>query len=125
MPPGTSGDDQRGRPEDVLDVAPEAVPTLRNAFANALSRIDEELRLADIGLRVEPWAKDPVSTDTAAGINAMAADTEKAALEALRNFRRQLDTAVHNLDRITEQYRLLEDDNQATVTHKVDQHGQG
>ncbi|WP_143219271.1 transcriptional regulator [Actinokineospora bangkokensis] len=116
--PGGRGDD----PLDVLNVAPEAVPGLRAAFAEALARVDGELGLDDIGLRVEPWAKDPVSLEAATAVNGLAADDqERAALLALRSFRAQLDTAVHNLDKVAEHYRLLEEDNSATVT----QRGQG
>ncbi|GLZ38561.1 transcriptional regulator [Actinokineospora sp. NBRC 105648] len=123
MPPGNNrhgghgghGGDHR---DDLLDVTPEAVPGLRSAFATALARVDHELELADTGLRVEPWAKDPVSQDAGKGINALTVDHEQAAIEALRAYRRQLDTAVHTLETITEQYRLLEEDNQATVTQK-------
>ncbi|OLR90488.1 hypothetical protein BJP25_28035 [Actinokineospora bangkokensis] len=106
----------------MLNVAPEAVPGLRAAFAEALARVDGELGLDDIGLRVEPWAKDPVSLEAATAVNGLAADDqERAALLALRSFRAQLDTAVHNLDKVAEHYRLLEEDNSATVT----QRGQG
>ena len=126
MAPGNNANGQDGgrgtlpdNPLDVLNVAPEAVPALRTAFSTALSRIDGELGLDDIGLRVEPWAKDPVSADAAAAVNGLTADDqERAALLALRTFRAQLDTAVHNLDKITAQYRLLEEDNSATVTQK-------
>ncbi|WP_424189500.1 transcriptional regulator [Actinokineospora sp. G85] len=122
MAPGNNGGGQQGSlpgPLDVLNVAPEAVPALRTAFADALSRLDAELRLDDLGLRVEQWAKDPVSLDAARAVNGLTADDgEKAALLALRGFREQLSTAVHNLDKITEEYRLLEDDNSATVTQQ-------
>ncbi|MCG8919396.1 transcriptional regulator [Actinokineospora sp. PR83] len=129
MAPGNNGHGQGGgqgglpgNPLDVLNVAPEAVPGLRAAFTAALSRIDGELGLDDIGLRVEPWAKDPVSAEAATAVNGLTADDqERAALLALRTFRAQLDTAVHNLDKITEQYRLLEEDNSATVTQKGSQ----
>ncbi|WP_156754006.1 transcriptional regulator [Actinokineospora pegani] len=121
MAPGNNGGSQGSLPGplDVLNVAPEAVPALRTAFADALSRLDAELRLDDLGLRVEQWANDPVSLDAARAVNGLTADDqEKAALLALRGFREQLSTAVHSLDKITEGYRLLEDDNSATVTQK-------
>ncbi len=127
MPPGTNGQNGHagGRREDLLDVTPEAVPALRAAFSAALAKVDGQLELADTGLRVEPWAQDPVSLDATRSVNALTIDHDKAAIEALRAYRTQLDTAVHTLDKITEQYRLLEEDNQATVTQKGAAGGQG
>ncbi|SDD20193.1 hypothetical protein [Actinokineospora iranica] len=122
MPAGTNGHGQGGpggdQRRDLLDVSPEAVPGLRSAFATALSRVDDQLRLGETGLRVEAWAGDPVSQDAAAVVNALTVDHEQAALDVLLAYRAQLDTAVHTLDKIAEQYRLLEEDNQVTVTRR-------
>lgn len=103
--------------KDLLDVEPNAVPALRGAFMAALDQVDHELELAASEVRVVAWANDPVSQDATEGINALSVDTETAALHQLRSFRRQLGTAVDTLDKIAEQYRLLEDDNRANVSH--------
>ncbi|WP_253889264.1 transcriptional regulator [Actinokineospora diospyrosa] len=112
---GGHGRDQR---TDLLDITPEAVPALRSAFADAKARVDRQLELGETGLRVDSWAKDPVSLDAAGGVNRLTVDSERAALDALRAYSAQLDTAVHTLDRVAAQYRLLEEDNAATVTQQ-------
>ncbi|WP_018682402.1 hypothetical protein [Actinokineospora enzanensis] len=118
--PGTHRPDGHGggRGQDLLDLAPEAVPALRAAFVDALASVDRQLELGETGLAVEAWAHDPVSQDATRAVNALTAHSERAALDQLRAYRAQLDTAVHNLDKVAEQYRLLEDDNAATVTQK-------
>ncbi|PPK69762.1 transcriptional regulator [Actinokineospora auranticolor] len=119
MAPGTNGHGHGGgRGHDLLDLAPEAVPALRAAFADALAKVDGQLELGETGLAVERWARDPVSEDATRVFNARTVHHERAALDALRAYRARLDTAVHTLDRVAEQYRLLEEDNRATVTQK-------
>lgn len=119
MPPGASGHGQGNHGGgQLLAVEPGAVPRLRSAFLDALARVDRQIELARAELRVAPWAADPVSQDAAKGVNAFSTDEAGAALEALVAFRGQLDAAVENLDRTAEQYRHLEEDNQATVSHK-------
>ncbi|SDH58924.1 hypothetical protein SAMN05192558_12110 [Actinokineospora alba] len=103
--------------KDLLDVEPNAVPALRGAFISALDQVDRQLELAATEVRVAAWANDPVSQEATEGINALSVDTDTAALEQLRSFRRQLGTAVDTLDKIAEHYRLLEDDNKANVSH--------
>ncbi|SER82427.1 PE domain-containing protein [Actinokineospora terrae] len=103
---------------DLLDVTPDAVPALRAAFADARDRVARQLELSETTLRVQPWAKDPVSQEATTGVNQLTADHERAALDALRAYRTQLDTAVHTLDRVAAQYHLLEEDNAATVTQQ-------
>ncbi|HVK25085.1 MAG TPA: hypothetical protein VM677_27305 [Actinokineospora sp.] len=106
--------------EDLLDLDPQAVPALRGAFIAALDQVDRQLEQA-ADLRITAWANDPVSTHAADVVNALSVDSDFAALDALQDFRRQLGTAVDNLDKIADQYRVLEDDTQATVS----QTGQG
>lgn len=115
--PDTHGHNQGHHQKDLLDVDPNAVPALRGAFVSALDQIDRQLEPAASEVRVAAWANDPVSQDATEGINALSVDTETAAVEQLRAFRRQLGTAVDTLDKIAEHYRLLEDDNRATVSH--------
>ncbi|MBM7770100.1 hypothetical protein JOD54_000304 [Actinokineospora baliensis] len=124
VPPGHGGHGGQGhgggrdQRTDLLDITPEAVPALRSAFAEARARVDRQLELGETGLRVEPWAKDPVSLDAGGWVNRLTVDSERAALDALRAYRTQLDTAVHTLDRVAAQYQLLEEDNTATVTQQ-------
>ncbi|MGQ0837353.1 transcriptional regulator [Actinokineospora sp.] len=117
MSPSTNGHGHDSA-ADLLDVAPDAVPALRDAFTSALTEVDRQIELAQADLRITAWAADPVSRHATEGINALAVDAEGAAMGALLAFRTQLGVAVDNLGKITEQYRLLEDDNQATVTQK-------
>jgi len=51
-----------GSQNDILRVDPDAVPSLRGAFADALARVDKQLELVDKEFRVTSWAADPVST---------------------------------------------------------------
>lgn len=101
-----------GGQNDILRVDRDAIPSLRGAFADALARVDRQLELADKELRVATWAKDPVSVDSTAAFNNRALDADgDAALDMLRSYREQLDTAVRNLDSTAEQYRKIDEDN--------------
>ncbi|MDQ3402084.1 MAG: transcriptional regulator [Actinomycetota bacterium] len=113
-----NGHGRGGDRDHLLDVEPAAVPALRGAFTAALTEIDEQLALARTELRVAAWAHDPISEHATREINALSVDSDRDALDTLSAFREQLSAAVDNLDKVAEQYALLEDDNRATVTHK-------
>ena len=98
-----------------LLVEPGAVPALREAFADALAKVDRQIELADQGLRIAPWANDPVSTEAATAFNQRSVDAAESALGTLKSYRQQLSTAVDTLDRTAEQYRLADEDNSVTV----------
>lgn len=98
-----------------LLVEPGAVPALRDAFADALSKVDTQIALADADLRVMAWANDPVSTDATSAFNHRSVDDTESALGMLRAYRRQLNTAVETLDRTAAQYQMSDDDNSHTV----------
>ena len=101
-----------GGQSDILRVDRDAIPGLRRAFADALARVDRQLELADKDLRVASWAKDPVSLDATTAFNDSALDADSdAALDMLRSYREQLDSAVQNLDSTAEQYRTIDEDN--------------
>ena len=95
-------------PTDGLQIEPEAVPRLRSAFVSALSRVDEQLRLAEQELRVTAWAKDPVSQGAAVVFNDRSVDTAASAIDSLRAYRDQLTVAVANLDKTAEQYSAVD-----------------
>jgi hypothetical protein len=99
-----------------LKVDPEAVPALRRAFADALSKVEEQLRLANQELRVTPWAKDPVSQDAALRFNERSVDTAASALDTLRAYRDRLNVAVANLDKTAEQYDAVDKGGERGVT---------
>jgi hypothetical protein len=105
----------QGSSDSLLQVEPGAVPALRNAFADALARVDRQLELADTELRVAPWANDPVSAGATTVFNERSVDDAASALDTLRAYRRQLSNAVDRLDQTAEQYRLAEQDNSVTV----------
>jgi uncharacterized protein YlxW (UPF0749 family) len=98
-----------------LFVEPGAVPALRDAFADALARVDREIELADASLRVEAWANDPVSSKATRAFNNRAVDDAASALDSLRAYRTQLSTAIETLDKTAEQYRASDEDNSVTV----------
>jgi hypothetical protein len=95
-------------------VEPGAVAALRDAFADALAKVDRQIDLAGHDLRVAGWANDPVSAAATSAFNKRSVD-DGSALDTLRAYREQLNTAVETLDETAEQYRLSEQDNSATV----------
>ncbi len=98
-----------------LFVEPGAVPALRDAFADALARVDREIELSDASLRVEAWANDPVSSKATKAFNNRSVDDAASALDALRAYRTQLSTAIETLDKTAAQYRVSDEDNSVTV----------
>jgi hypothetical protein len=96
-------------------VDPGAVPGLRDAFADALARVDREIELANAGLRVASWANDPVSVKATASFNNRSVDTDASALDNLRAYRDELSTAVDKLTVTAQQYHLSEQDNTSNV----------
>jgi hypothetical protein len=105
---------------DGLRISPEAVPALRSAFADALSRVEEQLRLADQELRITAWAKDPVSQDAATMFNERSVDTAASAIDSMRAYRDQLTVAVANLDKTAEQYSAVDNHGHSGVTKNGD-----
>lgn len=97
-----------------LHVEPGAVAALRDAFGNALAKVDRQIELADTDLRITGWANDPVSAAATTAFNQRSVDAG-AALDTLRSYRQQLSTAVDTLNQTAEQYRLAEEDNSVTV----------
>jgi hypothetical protein len=96
-------------------VDPEAVPGLRDAFADALAKVDQEIELASSGLRVTSWANDPVSVKATSSFNNRSVDTAASAVDNLRAFRRELSSAVDKLTLTAAQYKLSEQDNTSNV----------
>lgn len=99
----------------ILQIDPDAVPLLRNAFVDALAKIDHQLTVAEQELRVTAWAKDPVSQDAAVVFNDRSVDTAASAVDSLRAYRDQLNVAVANLDKTAEQYSSVDQDGQSGV----------
>ncbi|MEU4801937.1 transcriptional regulator [Actinosynnema sp. NPDC023587] len=94
-----------------LNVEPSAIPGLRTAFAGALTRLDQQIELAITEVRVRPWAGDPVSADAAERFNERSLESGDSALNALRDYQRQLKGAMDALTLVEQQYRSIEDDN--------------
>jgi hypothetical protein len=106
---------------NILRIDPDAVPSLRGAFADALARVDKQLELVDTEFRVTSWAADPVSTGATEIFYDRALDSDHdAAVDVLRGYRAQLDAAVQNLDATAEQYHKTDEDN-VTGTSKAEQ----
>lgn len=100
---------------EILEVDPDAIPLLRNSFAEALTRVDKQLALAETELRVQAWAQDPVSQDAAVEFNRHSVDPEASALAEIRAYRDELATAVANLDATAADYARLDDDGGAEL----------
>lgn len=101
-----------GSQNDILRIDPDAVPSLRGAFADALARVDKQLEMVDKEFRVTSWAADPVSTGATKIFNDRSLDADaNAAADVLRYYRAQLDAAVRNLDVTAAQYAKTDQDN--------------
>lgn len=91
------------------------MPALRDAFADALAKVDRQIELAGHDLRVTGWANDPVSAAATNEFNRRSVDADSSALDVLRAYRVQLNTAMDTLTQTAEQYRVSEEDNSANV----------
>lgn len=109
-----------GAHNDVMRVDPDAIPAMRGAFVEALAKVDHQLELADKELRVSAWAKDPVSQGATTVFNERSVESLESAVDTLRAYRTQLDTAVRTLDKTIEQYQVTDREN-ATGTSKNDE----
>lgn len=106
------GDRGGGQNESILRVDRDAVPGLRSAFADALTRVDRQLDFVEKELRVTPWAQDPVSLGASTTFNDRSLDADAdAAVDQLRSYRDQLDAAIQNLDVTAEQYQKIDEEN--------------
>jgi hypothetical protein len=94
-----------------LRVDREAIPHLRRVFDNAMTKLDEQIELAMTGVRVSPWAGDPVSENVATAFNDHSVDDTDSALNALRAYQQRLKSASDALTQVAEAYRLTESDN--------------
>jgi hypothetical protein len=93
-----------------LKVDPSAIPEARKAFEHALDEFENKIaRVAD-DLPTQPWAHDPISSETSKAFNEQ---TSGKALEALKFYRAQLVGVIDQLKMIEEQYRKVEGDNTA------------
>jgi len=107
-----------GVAEDVLQFDPAVVPKLRSAYADALAKVDEQIRLAEADGVVNPlWADDPISQYAGSRLTA----TTETALDALRSYRDALDAMVAKLAQAGINYHESEQDKDVSMS----QHGQG
>ena len=97
-----------------LRVDRDAVPGLRKVFDKALSKLDVQIDLAITGVRVAPWAGDPISEDAATTFNDHAVDSPSSALNALLTYQQRLKSASDALDQVATEYQIVESDNTAS-----------
>jgi hypothetical protein len=97
-----------------LQVDPDSIPHLRKVFDDALTKLDQQIELAMTGVRVSPWAGDPVSENVATAFNNHSVDDTDSALNALRAYQQRLRSASDALTEVAEAYRLAERDNTAS-----------
>lgn len=95
----------------LLRVDRDAVPRLRKRFNSAFDKLDVQIDLAISGIRVSPWAGDPVSANAATNFNTYAVDGTFCALNALLAYEKQLKSAYDKLTEISEKYGIVESDN--------------
>ena len=94
-----------------LRVDKDAIPHLRKVFDDAMAKLDVQIDLAMSGIRVSPWAGDPVSQNAATDLNAQSVDGADSALNALRAYQRQLKAASDALSKVAEEYGIVESNN--------------
>lgn len=107
--------DPSGLGPATLRVDRDAVPHLRRAFDGALSKLDEQIELAMTGVRVSPWAGDPVSETAASSFNNHAITDTDSALNALRTYQQRLKSASDALRVVAEQYDIVERTNTTSL----------
>jgi hypothetical protein len=107
-----------GVADEGLQFDPAVVPRLRTVYADALARVDQQIKLADGQLRVTPWAGDPISQYAGQQVNARSVDEAASALEALRSYRDALDTIVDKLIKAGGDYHESEQDKHASMSHQ-------
>ncbi|MFI7679594.1 hypothetical protein [Actinophytocola sp. NPDC049390] len=73
--------------------------------------MDRQLELAEAELRVNAWAKDPVSQGATILFNDRSVESDQSAVDTLRAYRTELDAAVQNLDKTAKQYSKTDGDN--------------
>jgi hypothetical protein len=97
-----------------LRVDKDSVPHLRKVFDDAMAKLDVQIEQAMTGVRVRPWAGDPVSGNAADDFNDHSVDGANSALDSLRAYQRQLKSASDALAQVAEEYRIVESDNSAS-----------
>lgn len=103
--------DPGGTSRATLRVDRESVPHLRKVFNEAMSKLDVQIDLAMTAVRVAPWAGDPVSAGAADDFNQHSLDGPGSALDTLRAYQRQLKSASDALEKVAEEYQIVESDN--------------
>jgi len=96
-----------------LRVDRESLPHLRKVFDGAMSKLDQQIELAMTGVRVSPWAGDPVSGNAATDFNNRSVDDGDSALNVLRAYQQRLKSASDALDQVAREYRIVESNNSA------------
>jgi hypothetical protein len=106
--------DPLGSGTATLRVDRDAVPALRRVFDKALAKLDVQIDLAITGVRVTPWAGDPISQNAATSFNDHAVDTPSSALNALLAYQQRLKSASDALEQVANAYQIVEHDNAAS-----------
>ena len=99
-----------------LRVDRESLPRLRQVFDGAMSKLDEQIELAMTGVRVSPWAGDPVSDNAATDFNNRSVDDPDSALNVLRAYQQRLKSASDALIQVAQEYRIVEQTNTESFT---------
>ena len=97
---------------------PEVLPRLHGAFEDALAKVDQQIMLARAELRVTSWAADSVSGYAHERFNDRAVDGEANAVQALEQYREELNALVVKLNKGAGTYRDTEEDKHATMNQQ-------
>jgi hypothetical protein len=102
-------------PALALTVAPEAIPSLREAFERAIVRLDGALAsLRQSGYLHEAWLGDEVSERMRVHYNRMAIDGDYPAVQAFTDYRNELTRVIEHLKATEAGYRQTEAETAAT-----------
>lgn len=100
-----------------MRVEPSAIPGLVASLQSSLDAVGVQIGHAITELRIRPWAGDPVSGAAAERFNEHSVNGDRAALDALCDYRDQLQTAAEAL----QQAALRYEDDDATGAERLQQ----
>jgi hypothetical protein len=98
----------------VLRLQPHMIPALRAAFSSAVNQVEAALvNLGRAGHLPTPWLGDEVSEEVAAHYTHRAMDAPDSSFKSLQQYRAELARIHDALQRMEDDYRRTEGDNEA------------
>ena len=108
------------RQQDVLRLQPHMIPALRAAFGAAVDKVNKSIvSLHRGGYLPEPWLGDEISSEVAAHYTSRAMDAPDSSHQALVSYQAELRRIHDTLQRMEDNYRRTEGDNEALWGRKA------